>query len=91
MTLKMTAPKIYFFIFNFSIFVYQKSFLFFSDRDESIRSPILGSTLDSSRNSNNEDQGNLLKGIDKKTVRRDGIEPINRVFTYVLFSVTHFL
>ena len=91
MTLKMTAPKMYFLIFNFSIFVYQKSFLFFSDRDESIRSPILGSTLDSSRNSNNEDQGNLLKGIDKKTVRRDGIEPINRVFIYVLFSVTHFL
>ena len=28
-------------------------------------------------------QGNLLKGIDKKTVRREGIEPIRRVFTYV--------
>ena len=36
-------------------------------------------------------QGNLLKGIDKKTVRREGIEYIKRVFTYVLFSVTHFL
>ena len=28
-------------------------------------------------------QGNLLKGIDKKTVRREGIEPHKRVFTYV--------
>ena len=34
-------------------------------------------------------QGNLLKGIDKKTVRREGKEPIKRVFTYVLFSLTH--
>ena len=32
-------------------------------------------------------KGNLLKGIGKKTVRRGGIEPIKRVFTYVLFSV----
>ena len=45
-----------------------------------------------SRISKDYDQGNLLKGIDKKTVRREGIEPIKRVFfTYVLFSVTHFL
>jgi hypothetical protein len=36
-------------------------------------------------------QGNLLMGIDKKTVRREGIGPIERVFSYVLFSVTHFL
>ena len=36
-------------------------------------------------------QGNLLKGIDKKIVRREGIEPITIVFTYVLFSVTYFL
>ena len=27
-----------------------------------------------------EDQGNLLKGIDKKTVRREGIDSIKRVF-----------
>ena len=40
---------------------------------------------------NHEDQGNLLKGIDKKIVKQEGIEPIKRVFTYVLFSVTHFL
>ena len=33
-----------------------------------------------------EDQGNLLKGIDKKTVRREGIESIKRF----LFSLTHF-
>ena len=33
-------------------------------------------------------QGNLLKGIDKKT---EGIKSINRVSTYVLLSVTHFL
>ena len=43
-----------------------------------------------------ENQGNLLKGIDKKTIRKQGIEPIKRVFTYVLFtyvlfSLTHFL
>ena len=38
-----------------------------------------------------ENQGNLLKDIDKKTVRREGIEPIKRVLFYVLFSVTHFL
>ena len=36
---------------------------------------------------NHEDPGNLLKGIDKKTVKREGIEPIKRVFTYVVFSV----
>ena len=34
-------------------------------------------------------QGNLSKGIDKKTVRREDI--VLRVFSYVLFSVTHFL
>ena len=27
-------------------------------------------------------QGNLLKGIDKKTDRREGIKPIKRNFTY---------
>jgi hypothetical protein len=32
------------------------------------------------------DQGNLLKSIDKKTSRREGIEPVKRVFTYILFS-----
>ena len=36
-------------------------------------------------------QGNLLKGIDKKTGRREGIEPIKRDSTYVLLSVTYFL
>ena len=40
---------------------------------------------------NHHTQGNLLKGIDKKTGRREGIESIKRFFTYVLFSVTHFL
>ena len=34
--------------------------------------------------------GNFLKGIDKKTGRREGIEPIKRDSTYVLFSVTCF-
>ena len=34
------------------------------------------------------DDGNLLKSFDKKPVRIQGIEPIIRVFTYV---VTHFL
>ena len=34
---------------------------------------------------------NLYKSGDKKTVRREGIEPIGRVFTYGLFSVTHSL
>ena len=38
----------------------------------------------------NTDQGNLLLGIDKKNVKREGIEPIIRVLTYVLFSVAHF-
>ena len=33
------------------------------------------------------DQGNLLKDIYKKTVRREGIELIKRFFTYVRFSV----
>ena len=37
------------------------------------------------------EQGNLLKGIDKKTGRREGKEPIKRVFTQCLFSVTHSL
>ena len=36
------------------------------------------------------DQGNLLKGIDKKNVRREDIEPNKRVLNYVLFSVAHF-
>ena len=27
-------------------------------------------------------KGNLLKGIDKKKVRKEGKEPIRRVFTY---------
>ena len=49
-----------FYFFNF----YKFPIVSISDGDESIRSPILESTLDSSRNSNNEDQGNLLKGID---------------------------
>ena len=31
-------------------------------------------------------QGNLLKGIGKKTVRREGIEPIKRVFKHVFSS-----
>ena len=35
-------------------------------------------------------QGNFIKGIYKKIVRREGIEPIKRVFTHVLFSVTFF-
>ena len=35
-------------------------------------------------------QGNFLKGIYKKIVRREGIEPIKRVLTHVLFSVTFF-
>ena len=35
------------------------------------------------------DEGNLLKGIDNKTVRRLEIEPNKRVFTYVLFSVKY--
>ena len=35
-------------------------------------------------------QGNLLKGIDKKIIKTEGIEPIKRVLTYVLFSVTFY-
>ena len=34
------------------------------------------------------DQGNLLKGIENKTVKRKDIKPNKRVFTHVLFSVT---
>ena len=30
-------------------------------------------------------------GNDKKTIKREGIEPIKRVLTYVFFSVTRFL
>ena len=37
------------------------------------------------------EQGNLLKDIDQKTGRREGKEPVIRVFTQCLFSVTHFL
>ena len=33
-------------------------------------------------------QGNLLRGIDKKTIKREGISIF---FTYVLYSVTQFL
>ena len=32
------------------------------------------------------DQGNLLTGIDKKTVRRESIESIKRVFTLLMYS-----
>ena len=35
-------------------------------------------------------QGNLLKGIDEKTSRREDTEHIKRVFTYVLFLITHY-
>ena len=35
-------------------------------------------------------QGNLLKGIDNKTVRRQGFKRLPTLFTYILFSVTHF-
>ena len=34
--------------------------------------------------------GNLLKGVDKKNVRREGIEPTKRVFNYVLDLFTLF-
>ena len=37
------------------------------------------------------EQGNLLNGIVICMVRKEGIEPIKSVFTYVLFSVTQFL
>ena len=36
-------------------------------------------------------ESNIYKSGTKKTVRREGIEPIEGVFTYVLFSVTHSL
>ena len=39
----------------------------------------------------NLEQGNLLKGIDNKTVRRLGFRRLPPMFTYVLFSITHFL
>ena len=47
--------------------------------------------LEYKQGNNQNNQGNLLKGIDNKTVRMLGLEPIKRVFTYVLFSVAHFL
>ena len=37
-----------------------------------------------------ENQGNLLQGIEKNTGRREGIEPIKKVFNYVLLLVTPF-
>ena len=39
-----------------------------------------------SRISKDYDQGNLLKGIDKKTVRREGIDPIKRFYLCSIFS-----
>jgi hypothetical protein len=38
-------------------------------------------------------QGNLFnkKGIEKKSGRREGVEPIEKIFTYVCFSQIHFL
>ena len=36
-------------------------------------------------------QGNSLKSIDKKTVRREGIKPIKKVFNCVLFSLHVFI
>ena len=39
---------------------------------------------------NSRNQGNLLKDIDKKTVRKENIEPIKRVYTYSFFSNTLF-
>ena len=35
--------------------------------------------------------GNLLKGTDKKTVRRKDIEPIKKFLIMFFFSVAHFL
>ena len=43
--------------------------------------------LSSSKLGNYLSQGNLLMGIDKKTVRQEG----DSLLTYVLFSVTNFL
>ena len=37
------------------------------------------------------EQGNSLKGTDKKTGKREGKESIKRVFSQFLFSVTHSL
>ena len=36
-------------------------------------------------------EGDLWNCIDNKTVKRYGLEPIKRVFAYVLFSVRYFL
>ena len=34
-----------------------------------------------------KEQGNLLRGIDNKTARRQGISGLHPLFTYALFSV----
>ena len=43
------------------------------------------------RYNNDQNQGNLLKGIVIWFIRREGIEPIKRVSFLLLFSVTCFL
>ena len=47
--------------------------------------------LEYKQGNNQNNQGNLLKDIDNKTVRRQGLKPIKRVFVFVLFSVTKWL
>ena len=37
------------------------------------------------------DQGNLLKGIDNKTVKNYGFRRLHPLFKYNLFSLKHFL
>ena len=46
-------------------------------------------SLDSQDNNNQQGQGNLLRGIDNKTIRREGISIC--LHKYVLFSVTNSL
>ena len=72
-----------------------KSLLHYIKSIDFITNPVLQQKFDAKKeefkNAGIPHLGNLLKGIDKKIGRREIIEPIKRVFTYFLFSATHFL
>ena len=56
-----------------------------------LQNHVLSKTLFHGTEANDLDQGDLLKGIDNKSVRKWGISRLHPLFTYVLFSVTHSL
>ena len=54
-------------------------------RFDSARQQLIEEAVAVSRSGGMTSTGNLSKGIDKKTGRREGIEPIERVFFFIIY------